>query len=138
MKVQNIVVILMNIIKNIAIHSSASCVVRDLSQLKILMFVWPTTLMCKILLVNSAIRRLPLPDHHHHCDLCHLRFATKHKLKEHMQSVHQQDIMVDKMCSQCGVVQKGLTDYYSHLSKEVLGSSSFVETLKKHGLSAST
>ena len=31
-------------------------------------------------------------DHHHHCDHCHLRFAAKHKLEEHMLNVHQLDI----------------------------------------------
>ena len=31
-------------------------------------------------------------DHHHHCDHCHLRFAAKHKLEEHMLNVHQMDI----------------------------------------------
>ena len=31
-------------------------------------------------------------DHHHHCDHCHLRFAAKHKLEEHMLGVHQLDI----------------------------------------------
>jgi len=57
-------------------------------------------------------------DHHHHCDHCHLRFAAKHKLEEHMLSVHQLDIRVDKTCSQCGAVQRGLTDYYRHIGKE--------------------
>ena len=56
--------------------------------------------------------------HIHHCMECELRFAAKHKLEEHVLGVHEQDIRVDKTCSQCGAVQRGLTDYYRHISKE--------------------
>ena len=40
-------------------------------------------------------------DHHHHCDHCHLRFAAKHKLEEHMLNVHEMDIRYVDFSSFC-------------------------------------